>query len=244
MDEPAGDERVERLTAVMRVVYLLFNEGYSATGGEDWMRVELCAEAVRLGRVLAALVPAEPEIHGLVALMELQHARAAARTDAAGVPVLLLEQDRSRWDGLLLRRGLAALDRATSLGRPVGQYVLQAEIAACHARARTADETDWSRIAEVYAVLAGVTGSAVVELNRAVAVSFADGPAAALELLDAADLSGLDGYHLLPSVRGDLLARIGRPREARSELEAAASLTSNDRERTMLLEKAAALDQP
>ena len=243
MDEPAGDERAERLTAVMRVVYLLFNEGYSATAGEDWMRVELCAEAVRLGRVLAALVPAEPEIHGLVALMELQHARAAARTDAAGVPVLLLEQDRSRWDGLLLRRGLAALDRATSLGRPVGQYVLQAEIAACHARARTADETDWSRIAEVYAVLAGVTGSAVVELNRAVAVSFADGPAAALELLDAADLSALDGYHLLPSVRGDLLARTGRPKEARSELEAAASLTSNDRERIMLLERAAALDQ-
>jgi RNA polymerase sigma factor (sigma-70 family) len=244
MDEPVGDERVERLTAVMRVVYLLFNEGYSATSGEDWMRVELCAEAVRLGRVLAALVPAEPEIHGLVALMELQHARAAARTDAAGSPVLLLDQDRSRWDGLLIRRGLAALERATSLGRPVGQYVLQAEIAACHARARTADETDWSRIAEVYAVLAGVTGSAIVELNRAVAVSFADGPAAALALLDAADLSALDGYHLLPSVRGDLLARLGRREEARSELEAAASSTSNDRERIMLLDKAAALDQP
>ena len=242
-EEPTGDARAERLAGVMRVVYLLFNEGYSATGGGDWMRVDLCAEAVRLGRVLAGLVPTEPEVHGLVALMELQHARAAARTEADGTPVLLLEQDRSRWDGLLIRRGLAALDRATSLRRPVGPYVLQAEIAACHARARSADETSWARIAEVYAVLAGVTGSAVVELNRAVAVSFADGPEAALELLDGSDLSSLEGYHLLPSVRGDLLARVGRTGAARSELERAASLTSNDRERIMLLGKAAGLER-
>ncbi|MET1037453.1 MAG: RNA polymerase sigma factor [Aeromicrobium sp.] len=241
MEEPVGAERDERLVGVMRVVYLLFNEGYSATAGDDWMRVDLCAEAVRLGRVLAGLVPTEPEVHGLVALMELQHSRAAARTAADGTPVLLLEQDRSRWDGLLIRRGLAALDRATSMGKAVGPYVLQAEIAACHARARTADETSWSRIAEVYAVLAGVTGSAVVELNRVVAVSFADGPEAALALLDAADLSALAGYHLLPSVRGDLLARVGRTDDARAELEVAASLTSNDRERALLLQKAAAL---
>ncbi|MET0467320.1 MAG: RNA polymerase sigma factor [Aeromicrobium sp.] len=241
MEEPVGAERDERLVGVMRVVYLLFNEGYSATAGDDWMRVDLCAEAVRLGRVLAGLVPTEPEVHGLVALMELQHSRAAARTAADGTPVLLLEQDRSRWDGLLIRRGLAALDRATSMGTAVGPYVLQAEIAACHARARTAGETSWSRIAEVYAVLAGVTGSAVVELNRVVAVSFADGPEAALALLDAADLSALAGYHLLPSVRGDLLARVGRTDDARAELEVAASLTSNDRERALLLQKAAAL---
>ncbi|MET0766627.1 MAG: RNA polymerase sigma factor [Aeromicrobium sp.] len=241
MEEPVGAERDERLVGVMRVVYLLFNEGYSATAGDDWMRVDLCAEAVRLGRVLAGPVPTEPEVHGLVALMELQHSRAAARTAADGTPVLLLEQDRSRWDGLLIRRGLAALDRATSMGKAVGPYVLQAEIAACHARARTADETSWSRIAEVYAVLAGVTGSAVVELNRVVAVSFADGPEAALALLDAADLSALAGYHLLPSVRGDLLARVGRTDDARAELEVAASLTSNDRERALLLQKAAAL---
>ncbi|MET0931160.1 MAG: DUF6596 domain-containing protein, partial [Aeromicrobium sp.] len=200
-------------------------------------------EAVRLGRILAVLVPDDPEVHGLISLMELQHSRAAARTDAEGAPVLLMDQDRARWDGLLIRRGLAALERATTSGRAVGTYVLQAEIAACHARARTAGETDWARIAEVYAVLAGVTGSAVVELNRVVAVSFADGPAAALALLDGSDLSALDGYHLLPSVRGDLLARIGRTDDARAELEAAASLTSNSRERSMLLQKVATLDR-
>jgi RNA polymerase sigma factor (sigma-70 family) len=244
MEEPVGDERTERLSGVLRVVYLLFNEGYSATAGDDWMRVELCAEAVRLGRVLAALLPAEPEVHGLVALMELQHSRAAARADADGALVLLLDQDRSRWDGLLARRGLAALQRATSTGQPVGPYVLQAEIAACHARARTAAETDWSRIASVYAVLAGVTGSAVVELNRAVAVSFADGPEAALALLDAADLSALDGYHLLPSVRGDLLDRLGRTDEAVAELERAAAMAGNERERTLLQRRAAALSPP
>jgi predicted RNA polymerase sigma factor len=173
--------------------------------------------------------------------MELQHSRASARTDAGGAPVLLLEQDRSQWDGLLVRRGLAALDHATSMSRTVGPYVLQAEIAACHARAHTADETDWARIAEVYAVLAGVTGSPVVELNRIVAVSFAEGPQIALDLLDGAELSALAGYHLLPSVRGDLLARIGRKADARAELETAASMTNNHRERTMLLQKAAAL---
>ncbi len=241
MDEPSGDERAARLSGVMSVVYLLFNEGYAASAGADWMRTDLCAEALRLGRVLAELVPDEPEVHGLVALMELQHSRAAARTDAEGVPVLLLEQDRSRWDGLLVRRGLAALDRATSLGKPVGPYVLQAEIAACHSRARVADRTDWARMASVYEVLAGVTGSAVVELNRVVAVSFAEGPEAALAVLDAADLSALAGYHLLPSVRGDLLARTGRLDEARVELETAASLTDNDRERAMLRERIAAL---
>jgi len=241
MDEPSGDERVERLTAVMRVVYLLFNEGYSATAGDDWLRADLCAEAVRLGRVLAGLVPSDPEVHGLVALMELQHSRAAARTDEDGAPILLLDQDRSRWDGLLIRRGLAALDRATSLGKDVGSYVLQAEIAACHSRARTADETDWARIASAYAALAAATGSVVVELNRIVAVSFAEGPAAALELLDAADFSALDGYHLLPSVRGDLLARLGRIDEAREEITYAASLTDNTQERTMLQQRAANL---
>ena len=240
-EEPVGDERVARLSGVLRVVYLLFNEGYSATAGDDWLRADLCAEAVRLGRVLAELVPSDPEVHGLVALMELQHSRSAARIAVDGTPVLLLEQDRSRWDGLLVRRGLAALDRATSLGAPVGPYVLQAEIAACHARARVATDTDWSRIASVYAVLAGVTGSAVVELNRVVAVSFADGPEAALSLLDAADLAELTDYHLLPSVRADLLAKIGRTSEAVDELERAASLTTNQQERSMLLERATSL---
>ncbi len=241
MDEPSGDERVARLGGVMGVVYLLFNEGYTASAGADWVRADLCAEALRLGRVLATLVPDEPEVHGLVALMELQHARAAARTDADGAPILLPGRDRSRWDGLLVRRGLAALDRAASLGRPVGPYVLQAEIAACHARARAAEQTDWARIASVYAVLAGVTGSPVVELNRAVAVSFADGPQAALDLLDGLDLAALAGYHLLPSVRGDLLARLGRLDEARDELARAAALTSNERERSLLLDRRAQL---
>lgn len=241
MEEPSDDERRERLDAVMGVVYLLFNEGYSATAGDDWLRADLCSEAVRLGRVLAGLVDDEPEVLGLVALMELQHSRAAARTGRDGAPVLLPDQDRSRWDGLLVRRGLAALERATSSGREPGVYVLQAEIAACHARARTAEQTDWARIASVYEVLASMTGSAVVELNRVVAVSFADGPQVALELLDAADLSSLHGYHLLPSVRGDLLARCGRPDEARAELARAAELAGNEQERAMLLRRAQAV---
>lgn len=240
MDEPSGDQRIERLSRVMSVIYLLFNEGYSATAGDDWMRPELCAEAVRLGRVLAALVPADPEVHGLVALMELQHSRAVARTAADGSPVLLLDQDRWRWDGLLIRRGLAALDRANALGGEPGPYLLQAEIAACHARARQPEDTDWARIASLYATLAAVTGSVVVELNRAVALSKADGPASGLALIDQlVDLPALASYHLLPSVRGDLLLQLGRSAEARAELERAASLTTNQREKTMLLVKAA-----
>lgn len=238
MEEPSDDERRERLDGVMSVVYLLFNEGYSATAGDDWMRPALCDEAVRLGRILAALVPDEPEVHGLVALMELQHSRSAARADATGAPVLLLDQDRARWDGLLIRRGLAALERATAIGGAIGPYVLQAEIAACHSRARVAADTDWARIASVYAALAAMTGSAVVELNRVVAVSFAEGPARALDLLDASDLSDLAGYHLLPSVRGDLLERVGRHAEARAELTRAAGMTDNERERSMLLRRA------
>jgi RNA polymerase sigma factor (sigma-70 family) len=241
-DEPSGDERTERLGAVMRVVYLLFNEGYSATSGDDWLRPTLCDEAIRLGRILAALVAREPEVHGLVALMELQHSRASARTGADGSPVLLLDQDRSRWDGLLVRRGLAALERAAALGIEPGPYVLQAEIAACHARARTADATDWHRIASLYEALAIATGSAVVELNRAVAVSRADGPSAGLALLDQlAEVPALAGYHLLPSVRADILQQLGRLDEARAQNELAASLTSNAQERTMLLKRAAAL---
>jgi RNA polymerase sigma factor (sigma-70 family) len=241
-DEPSGDERTERLGAVVRVVYLLFNEGYSATSGDDWLRPALCDEAIRLGRILAALVPHEPEVHGLVALMELQHSRAAARTDADGSPVLLPDQDRSRWDALLVRRGLAALERANSLDSVAGPYVLQAEIAACHARAHVAAATDWHRIAALYEALAVATGSAVVELNRAVAVSRADGPSAGLALLDQlAGLPALAGYHLLPSVRGDLLEQLGRPDEARAQHELAASLTGNAQERTMLLKRAAAL---
>jgi RNA polymerase sigma factor (sigma-70 family) len=241
-DEPSGDERTERLGAVMRVVYLLFNEGYSATSGDDWLRPALCDEAIRLGRILVALVPREPEVHGLVALMELQHSRAAARTDADGSPVLLPDQDRSRWDALLVRRGLAALERANRLDSVAGPYVLQAEIAACHARAHVAEATDWHRIASLYEALAIATGSAVVELNRAVAVSRADGPSAGLALLDQlARVPALAGYHLLPSVRGDLLEQLGRLDEARTQHELAASLTGNAQERTMLLKRAAAL---
>ena len=240
VEEPSGDERAERIHAVMGVIYLLFNEGYSATTGPDWMRTELCDEAIRLGRVLAALVPSDPAAHGLIALMELQHARAAARVDAAGTPILLLEQDRSRWDGLLIRRGLDALDRANALGGRPGPYVVQAEIAACHARARRPEDTDWARIASLYASLAAITGSAVVELNRAVALSRSEGPEAALALVDQlVELPVLARYHLLPSVRGDLLLQLGRSDEARAELERAASLTSNQREKAMLLVKAA-----
>jgi RNA polymerase sigma factor (sigma-70 family) len=236
-----GTERTERLGSVLEVVYLIFNEGYSATAGDDWMRPSLCEDALRLGRVLAGLMPKEPEVHGLVALMELQASRSAARTDASGEPVLLLEQNRARWDQLLIRRGFAALARAEAHGGAPGPYILQAAIAACHASAHTPEETDWVRIADLYRALAALTPSPVVELNRAVAVSMASGPAAGLELVDAlASEPALKGYHLLPSVRGDLLAKLGRTDEAREEFERAASLTRNARERTMLLRRAAA----
>ena len=237
----AGPELAERLSSVLEVIYLVFNEGYSATAGDDWMRPALCDEALRLGRVLAGLMPKEPEVHGLVALMEIQASRAAARTAPDGTPVLLLDQDRSRWDRLLIRRGLVALETAGELGDAPGPYLLQAAIAACHARARTADYTDWFRIAELYGVLVQITPSPVVELNRAVAVSMAAGPAAGLELVDGLrDEPALQGYHLLPSVRGDLLAKLGRYDEARDEFDLAASLTRNERERSMLLERSAA----
>lgn len=237
-EEPADNERADRLNAVLAVIYLLFNEGYSATSGDDLMRPALCEEAVRLGRVLAGLIPDDPEVLGLLALMEIQLSRSAARTNTDGVPVLLPDQDRARWDQLLIRRGLAALDRARG-GEP-GVYVLQAEIAACHARARSADETDWARISSLYGALAKLTGSPVVELNRAVAVSMADGPDRALPLVDQlAELPELASYHLVPSVRGDLLVRLGRRDEARREFERAASLTQNEQERTLLLGRAA-----
>jgi RNA polymerase sigma factor (sigma-70 family) len=238
---PAGEELAGRLLSVLEVIYLVFNEGYAATAGESWMRPALCEEALRLGRILAELAPAEPEVHGLVALMEIQASRFAARIDPAGKPVLLLDQDRSRWDPVLARRGLAALGRAERLGGALGRYALQAAIAACHARARTAADTDWPRIAALYEALAQLAPSPVVELNRAVAVAMAFGPAAGLELIDA--LCGepsMKDYHLLPSVRGDLLARLGRLQEAHSELTRAASLTRNARERELLLERAAA----
>jgi RNA polymerase sigma-70 factor (ECF subfamily) len=240
---PRGDELAARLSSVLEVVYLVFNEGYAATAGEDWMRPALCEEALRLGRILAALAPREPEVHGLVALMEIQASRAAARTGPGGEPVLLLEQDRARWDRVLVGRGLAALERAEQLGGAFGPYALQAAIAACHARARTAAETDWGRIAALYDALAQLAPSPVVELNRAVAVAMAFGPAAGLELVDAlAGERALAGYHLLPSVRGDLLAKLGRRAEARAEIERAASLTRNARERALLLERAAACE--
>ncbi|MDF3293889.1 RNA polymerase sigma factor [Streptomyces silvisoli] len=236
---PEGPELADRLSSVLEVVYLVFNEGYSATAGDDWMRPALCEEALRLGRILAELVPDESEVHGLVALMEIQASRSAARTGPDGEPVLLLEQDRSRWDQLLIHRGLAALERAEKLGAP-GPYVLQAAIAACHARARTAQETDWGGIAALYEALAHLAPSPVVELNRAVALAMAYGPATGLELVDqlAAEPS-LRTYHLLPSVRGDLLAKLGRLAEAREEFERAAALTRNERERTLLLARAA-----
>jgi RNA polymerase sigma factor (sigma-70 family) len=240
---PSGPELAVRLASVLEVVYLVFNEGYSATAGDDWMRPGLCEDALRLARVLAGLMPREPEVHGLAALLEIQASRAAARTGATGAPVLLLDQDRSRWDHLLIRRGFAALARAEALtqgsGAAPGPYALQGAIAACHARALTADETDWARIAELYAALAALTGSPVVELNRAVAVSMAEGPGAGLALVDALAATGaLDGYHLLPSVRGDLLARLGRDREARAEFARAAALTRNNAERALLLSRA------
>jgi RNA polymerase sigma factor (sigma-70 family) len=238
---PARDELGDRLASVLEVLYLVFNEGYSATAGDDWMRPALCSEALRLGRVLTALMPARPEVHGLVALMEIQASRIGARTSPSGAPVLLLEQDRTRWDPLLVRRGLAALGRAEALGGSLSPYALQAAIAACHARARTPEATDWARIAGLYGALAERSPSPVVELNRAVAVGMTAGPAAGLELVDALAAEGtLEGYHLLPSVRGDLLAKLGREAEARAELERAAALTQNARERRLLTERAAA----
>ena len=231
---PTGDDRAARLSSVLEVVYLVFNEGYSATAGDDWLRPELCADALRLGRMLAQLAPDEPEVHGLVALMEIQSSRADARTGSSGEPILLLDQERSRWDRLLIVRGLGALARAEGLGGAHGPYALQAAIAACHARAFRAQDTDWSLLADLYGVLAEVTPSPIVELNRAVAVSMADGPQAGLDLVDAlAGEKALDGYHLLPSVRGDLLVKLGRPDEAKVEFERAAALTRNAREREL-----------
>ena len=239
---PRGAALDERLSSVLEVIYLIFNEGYAATAGEDWVRPALCEEALRLGRILAELAPAEPEVHGLVALMEIQASRLGARTAPDGAPILLLEQNRARWDHLLIRRGLGALARAERFGEERGPYVMQAAIAACHARARTVDETDWSRIAQLYGELARRTPSPVVELNRAVAVSMAQGPQAGLELVDALTAEPtLRNYHLLPSVRGDFLRKLGRNAEARAEFERAASLTQNARERKLLLERAAAL---
>ncbi len=238
---PSRDQFPERLDSVLEVLYLIYNEGYAATAGEDWMRPALCQEALRLGRVLAELVPREAEVHALVALMELQSSRFAARTTDLGEPILLVDQDRSRWNRLLIGRGLAALARAEALGAR-GPYALQAAIAACHARAPRAESTDWRRIAALYGELAEASGSPVVELNRAVAVSMAEGPEAALRLVDGLVAGGaLAGYALLPSVRGDLLARLGRPAEARAEFERAAELTLNERDRRVLLDRANAL---
>jgi RNA polymerase sigma factor (sigma-70 family) len=238
---PSQDQLSERLSSVLEVVYLVFNEGYAATAGDDWMRPALCAEALRLGRILTALAAAEPEAHGLVALMELQASRIRARTGPVGEVITLLDQDRRRWDQLLIRRGLAALDRAEQLGGALGPYAIQAAIAACHARALTAEATDWPRIAALYAVLSRLSPSPVVELNRAVAVAMAEGPADGLALVDAlADDPALQAYHLLPSVRGDLLAKLGRHAEAGAEFERAAALTQNTRERSLLLARAQA----
>jgi RNA polymerase sigma factor (sigma-70 family) len=237
---PRGDELAARLTSVLEVVYLVFNEGYSATAGDEWVRPELCEDALRLGRILAELLPNEPEVHGLVALMEIQASRLRARVGPSGEPILLLDQDRSRWDYILVGRGLAALERAEKLGGALGAYALQAAIAACHARARTAGETDWERIVALYDALAQLAPSPVVELNRAVAISMAFGPAAGLELVDALTAEpALANYHLLPSVRGDMLAKLERFDEARAEFERAASLTRNARERALLLDRAA-----
>ncbi|TPQ44553.1 RNA polymerase subunit sigma-24, partial [Burkholderia ubonensis] len=237
---PAAEARPARLASVLEVLYLIFNEGHAATAGDDWTRPALCDEALRLGRVLAGLMPDESEVLGLLALMELQASRMHARTDADGRPVLLLDQDRSRWDPLLIRRGLAALERATKLGGVRGPYALQAALAACHARARTAADTDWAQIVALYDALAEVAPSPVVALNRAVAVGMAFGPAAALELVDALrDDPALARYHWLPSVRGDLLAKLGRADEAKVEFRRAAELTRNARERELLLGRAA-----
>src|SRR6266850_4705979 len=236
---PRGAQLVERLESVLEVIYLVFNEGYSATAGDDWVRPGLCEDALRLGRILAELAPEEPEVHGLVALMEIQASRSRARVGPSGEPILLFDQNRALWDQLLIRRGLAALERAGKIGDSRGPYALQAAIAACHARARTAEETDWARIVAFYGELAKLVPSPVVELNRAVAVAMASGPAAGLELVDALTAEpSLQAYHLLPSVRGDLLAKIGRTDEARAEFERAAALTRNTRERELLLHRA------
>ena len=240
---PQGTELTERLGSVLEVIYLIFNEGYAASAGEDWIRPELCEDALRVGRILAGLLPREAEVHGLVALMEIQASRSRARIGRRGEPVLLLDQDRSRWDPVLIGRGLAALRARRGSCGPLGPYGLQAAIAACHARARRAQDTDWERIVALYDALAEISPSPVVELNRAVAVAMAYGPDAGLELIDA--LGGeplLSGYHLLPSVRGELLARLGRDAEARAELERAASLVRNGPERALLLERAAKLN--
>jgi len=238
---PRGEELAARLSSVLEVIYLIFNEGYTATAGDDWVRPALCQEALRLGRIVAGLVVKEPEVHGLVALMEIQASRLGARIGPSGEPVLLFDQDRGRWDQLLIRRGLAALERAEKLGGALGPYTLQAAIAACHARAHTPAETDWERIVALYDALAQIAPSPVVELNRGVAVAMAFGPAAGLEVVDTLTSEpSLGGYHLLPSVRGDLLSKLGRFDEARAEFERAASLTRNTRERDLLLSRAAA----
>jgi RNA polymerase sigma factor (sigma-70 family) len=238
---PSRDKLGERLSAVLEVIYLVFNEGYAATAGEHWIRPALCEDGLRLGRILAALMPREPEVHGLLALMELQASRLRARVGPHGEPVLLADQDRARWDHLLVQRGLAGLRRAEELSGALGPYTLQAAIAACHARARTIEKTDWPRIVALYDGLAALTGSPVVELNRAVAVTMAFGPEAGLELVDSlADEPALRGYHLLPSVRGDVLVRLGRLAEARQEFERAADLCQNERERELLLSRAVA----
>jgi RNA polymerase sigma-70 factor (ECF subfamily) len=238
---PSGPDLAPRLSSVLEVIYLVFNEGYSATAGDDWLRPELCEDALRLGRILAELVPEEPEVHGLVALMEIQASRSRARVGPSGEPILLFDQDRGRWDYVLVGRGLRALERGEKFGGALGPYGLQAAIAACHARARTPEETDWTRIVALYDALAALVPSPVVELNRAVALAMEYGPAVGLELVDALTSEpSLKGYHLLPSVRGDLLAKLGRSDEARVEFERAASLTRNARERKLLLARAAA----
>jgi RNA polymerase sigma factor (sigma-70 family) len=242
---PPAAELAARLSSVLDVLYLVFNEGYSATAGDDWVRPALCEDALRLGRILAELAPADPEVHGLVALMEIQASRLKARVGPAGEPILLLDQDRGRWDQLLVRRGLAALERAQQLAGALGPYALQGAIAACHARARTGEETDWTRITALYDALAQLTQSPVVELNRAVAYAMAFGPAAGLEIADTLTSDpALESYHLLPSVRGDFLFKLGRFAEARAEFERAASLTRNTRERALLLERAKNVKQP
>jgi predicted RNA polymerase sigma factor len=241
---PPRSEIPARLSSVLEVIYLIFNEGYTATVGDDWLRPELCEDALRLGRILAELVPNEPEVQGLVALMEIQASRSRARVGRSGEPVLLLDQNRARWDQLLIRRGLAALARAEKLGTALGPYRLQGAVAACHARARTAEETDWARIAALYDALVQLAPSPVVELNRAVAVGMAFGPASGLELVDALMTEpSLKAYHLLPSVRADLLAKLGRFEEAQAQFERAASLTRNARERALLLERAASCER-
>jgi len=242
---PRAAERAARLSSVLEVIYLIFNEGYAATAGDDWVRPALCEDALRLGRILAGLAPDEPEVHGLVALMEIQASRLRARVGPSGEPILLLEQDRGRWDRLLIGRGLAALERVAGLGGTLGPYALQAEIAACHARALTPEETDWTRITALYDALGQLTPSPVVELNRAVAHAMAFGPAAGLEILDPLSAEpALESYHLLPTVRGDLLYKLGRFDEARREFERAAALTRNTRERELLLRRAAACGSP